>query len=643
MKQWRIALGLAFFAALMSGHVSVHAAGPTTKPAATAAAGSPEAALTGKGLTRVGTTYVLPGDLKMPELLRTMRAVQRRVDVANKRRADLERDLRSAERQYEQWVAQNESLTQQLEHTSKDALGNYNQLVDTINPLRAKLRQAEPILEAKRTALQAVEDPTDEYLDALMKAADLMEATAAAYEKVTGDTEVAAAISAMNREPGRPKMRVGPSVGFAQELPNVRRLRDAAASKPIPLDVHGNVARIEVTINGVSRVTMILDSGASDILLNADTAAQLGLHPGPNDPVVEARIANGTMVRHHVMKLTTVQVGPFTVENLECAVASPAQKDTPNLLGGEFLRHFVYKLDLATGQLRLSQISGKPAVEAAMITSKPPAPATRPAPKINATPIHVTVAAGTGWNSTEFPLAAGKCYRITAGGTWTTAAGVDCGADGVCPKEWATPLGPQPGMTADQASRWYLNTQPRGALVARVGDEDKVGFFVGTGQTFVAPTSGKLWLRINDGDDVATRRSGKMEVTFVEVEPQWVDAKGATTVFARIDAADMLHLTTNGAFWEWGGQWGRVGEHDGHYPTIINGILWFPTWADDRHTRPLPTPGLDPRRHVELGRVIARRGHVELIAATTGEVVLRFTDEGLGSSQVGCELKVGSP
>jgi len=41
--------------------------------------------------------------VKMPELLRVMRAAQRRVDVANKRRADLERDLRAAQAQYEQW------------------------------------------------------------------------------------------------------------------------------------------------------------------------------------------------------------------------------------------------------------------------------------------------------------------------------------------------------------------------------------------------------------------------------------------------------------------------------------------------------------------------------------------------------------
>lgn len=56
--------------------------------------------------------------------------------------------------------------------------------------------------------------------------------------------------------------------------------------------------------------------------------------------------------------LKSVRLGPFTAENVECII-SP-ERNAPNLLGGTFLQNFVYHMDLANGQVRLSQIAGKP-------------------------------------------------------------------------------------------------------------------------------------------------------------------------------------------------------------------------------------------------------------------------------------------
>ena len=242
----------------------------------------------------------------------------------------------------------------------------------------------------------------------------------------------------------------------------------------------------------------------------------------------------------------------------------------------------------------------------------------------------------------EVNVTAGKCYRITAGGTWTNAVGISCGPDGVCPKDRLTGLGPQPGLSEKQREEWYLGQHPRSALIARIGD-NPIGFFVGAGQMFIAPDSGPLSFAMNDPDGSSKTRRGKLDVLISAVEPRWTDARGLATIVARIDDVDLLHITPDGAFWEWGGHWARVGEHEGHFPTIINGILWWPKWIDKDHTEPLSAHWPGSSLHVEIDRVIAKRGIVERLSASESEVSLRFTDAGSGSSQVGCAIKFSKP
>ena len=248
------------------------------------------------------------------------------------------------------------------------------------------------------------------------------------------------------------------------------------------------------------------------------------------------------------------------------------------------------------------------------------------------------VVADIGWVPVEFSVVEGKCYRIVAHGEWTDSRGTACGPEGICPRQWLSVLGPQSMLTEKQRADWYVGQHPRSALVARFGD-DKTGFFVGSEKTFVAPTSGKVAFRMNDAAGPAPGRHGKMEVSVTETEPQWLDNRGTVAIYARIDDVDLLHITPTGVFWEWGGHWGKVGEYDGHYPTIINGVLWWPKWTDPMRTEVLSVPGLQLNGRVQLVRVDAKRGNVELKTYAGNEVVLRFTDEGLGSSQVGCVVR----
>jgi clan AA aspartic protease (TIGR02281 family) len=619
--------------------------------AASAEDRSPQDILTSKGLFKAKLVYVLPEDAKLPDSLREVRALRAKLDASIRKRAEIQREIDYANDQVAAWEEQNREMTERLEKTNKNAIGNYNRLVREINPIRRNLRESVKPIAQRQKDLQAVEDPTDDYVAAVIKLSDTMEGLVARYDKLAADEEVKAAIQALNG-PGKPKVQLGPSEQFTQELPGIRKQRHTVAASAIALEFEGGVPHVVVTINDSVKVPMIVDSGAAAVTISADVAKKLGLAPGPDDKVIHLVTADGKVTDAHLMTLRSMRVGPFTVENVECAV-QPKGIKAANLLGGTFLRRFVYKMDLAAKELRMTQITVKAGVDPAaplrptappsVSVTKPPAvaatqaaPGTRPAVLLS--DLAYTVPADAQWHPVDFDVVEGKCYRIDATGRWTDSSGVACGPEGVCPREWLSALGPQPGLPKEHRAEWYVGQHPHSALIARIG-EAKVGFYVGTGATFIAPASGPLAFRMNDGDAASRARAGALDVTVTETQPHWLDANGSATIFARIDAVDRLHVTPDGIFWEWGGQWGKVGEHDGHFPTIINGILWWPKWVDKKHTEPLREPELRLRGAVELARVETKRGGVTLEQSSATEVILQFKDNGLGSSQVGCEVR----
>jgi clan AA aspartic protease (TIGR02281 family) len=193
---------------------------------------------------------------------------------------------------------------------------------------------------------------------AVLDLSDKMETTARQYARLAADPRVKAALAQLNQRPG-PKARLGPSSAFAQELPGIRRERATVNTATIKFNNDTNTPQVDVRLNGMITISMIFDSGASDVCLSSETAEKLGLKKEPGDPVIRATIANGAVVEGYRKVLKSIRLGPFTAENVDCSVSPPSEKNAPNLLGGTFLQNFVYHMDLANGQVRLTQIAGK--------------------------------------------------------------------------------------------------------------------------------------------------------------------------------------------------------------------------------------------------------------------------------------------
>ena len=139
-------------------------------------------------------------------------------------------------------------------------------------------------------------------------------------------------------------------------------------SKAVEMRRKGGVFEVDVTLNGKVTTPMIFDTGASLVTLSAEFAAKIGLNPQPTDQTIQLHDATGGVTAAKKMTISTVRVGPFTVNNVDCAVLPPDKRDVPLLLGQSFINQFTHKVD--NGRLLLSKVETNEPQGKAAATSK---------------------------------------------------------------------------------------------------------------------------------------------------------------------------------------------------------------------------------------------------------------------------------
>jgi clan AA aspartic protease (TIGR02281 family) len=93
----------------------------------------------------------------------------------------------------------------------------------------------------------------------------------------------------------------------------------------------------------------LVDTGATDVLIPASVAEQLGIHTGSETRTKSYQTANG-VVTHSTVMLRSVDLGGAIVENVPASI-SPSMEI--GLLGLSFFNHFTYNVDAAAGILTL--------------------------------------------------------------------------------------------------------------------------------------------------------------------------------------------------------------------------------------------------------------------------------------------------
>jgi aspartyl protease family protein len=308
-------------------------------------------AIKSNGLTKSGTTYVVAEEADVLDGMKSLHETKKQVDADARVRKGYEAKLTADRNFIKTSRAEGDRLNERLAVTSDAA--THNRMVVRFNLLVVKVNEA---LDDQRDLADKIgkvgSDAQTKFVDDLMALGEKADAATAKYEKLADDADVKSALLKAGAQ-----AKLGPSTEFAAAVEELKKWRAQVETEAIPLLEENGVHLVDVRVNGES-VPMILDSGASMITLPKDVAEKLKMVPGPQDPPIKMRIADGNIIEGRQMTIKSVRVGRFTVENVSCVVLQTNLKEAPAMLGNSFLSHFVVKLDQKAGHLHLTEVEG---------------------------------------------------------------------------------------------------------------------------------------------------------------------------------------------------------------------------------------------------------------------------------------------
>lgn len=324
-----------------------------------------------KGLRKSGTAYVVAGEAEVQKKLNEARGVYRELVNGLAQQQGFEYQARERKQMIRGLTEQRMILNQQLAQQLPAA--EHNQLVAVANAITDRLnllRQQEADPDGKKNLDAGVARRREAYMQAVLDLRALVDATNAAYTALAEDVEVKAALDEAGKD-AKIKPTLGPSRGY---LANVKLLENAEKSvlrEDVALRKEGGIFWLDVTFNGKVTKAMAFDTGASTVVLPAEFAAEIGLTPGPDAPVVKCQVADGSVVDAREASIPVMRVGKFTVKDVPCVVMPASKKDVPPLLGQTFQRNFTFKFSADSGKLSLSRVEAPEAARPA--TTKPTA------------------------------------------------------------------------------------------------------------------------------------------------------------------------------------------------------------------------------------------------------------------------------
>jgi clan AA aspartic protease (TIGR02281 family) len=156
------------------------------------------------------------------------------------------------------------------------------------------------------------------------------------------------------KETSSPEMEDGSVSSLPSEGPTPSEPEEAE----VDLLRRGEVWTTEVLLNGRIRRHLVVDSGASFMLINPEMARELDIGVNENTPVIPMATVSGYILTP-LVTLKSVRVGKVEVENVEAVIyALPSGGD--GLLGNSFLNKYRVTLDSIRGKMTLVSLKGVP-------------------------------------------------------------------------------------------------------------------------------------------------------------------------------------------------------------------------------------------------------------------------------------------
>lgn len=113
---------------------------------------------------------------------------------------------------------------------------------------------------------------------------------------------------------------------------------------------------VDALLNGRVKASLLLDTGATLVLLSDRIVRELGIRDRIKDKKVEIRVADGRTIVGNLVVLDSISIQDVTANNVEAVVLLESQSDMGDgLLGMSFLNKFDFQIDAVNRKLILKK------------------------------------------------------------------------------------------------------------------------------------------------------------------------------------------------------------------------------------------------------------------------------------------------
>lgn len=233
--------------------------------------------------------------------------------------------------------------------------GRNNSLVARINAGNVELKQLvrnrdmhQGVLKTARDELRAGEA---EYSERLLKMRALVGEIEKSLRSAQQVREVEIALQVIATRFATPtKLEVDPILDPLDR--RLRKLEESVFEKTLSLETVGSGLAVEAVI-GQEPVRMVVDSGASLVLIPRELAEKLELKPAVDAKALRMVTADGREIPASEIIIPRMRIGKFVAENVRGAILSESLPGAQPLLGLSFLEKFRFEIDAAGKKMTL--------------------------------------------------------------------------------------------------------------------------------------------------------------------------------------------------------------------------------------------------------------------------------------------------
>ncbi len=332
-------------------------------PAAPVAALTPaeaKAALEATGFKVSVTGIALPAEAEFAKQVRDVLVIRKNYLAAEKELAAAELELEQVKNAITGLKTKEVGLNAALAGIL--TVEQNNQLVGALGAIGGQIELGMQQQEKSAAKVKTVRGKSNEVREAYVEKLLLLRSEAEKVEqiwsKAAADARHQAALAKVN-DVLKKMLTLKPTAVYTSAERQLAQYEDKILSENIKLRDDEDTLWASVVINGKHTKEMVVDSGSTSISLPFNMAKEMGIEVVSSDTKVRVVLADGREVPGYLKTLSSVRVGKFVVEDVECIVLDEvAIKATP-LLGMSFLGNFKFEVDKARSILKMVKIDSE--------------------------------------------------------------------------------------------------------------------------------------------------------------------------------------------------------------------------------------------------------------------------------------------